>query len=637
MDHPPVVWRSGPLELHLDADSLGFRRIRRAGGADFARCDGGAPPLWEVEVHAGTDVRRVSSDRAGESRLSEAGGVLSAEWPAVPLPGEPAALTVSVRCSPGGDGDSLWDIEVRNRSDRYGVWEVDVPVVRGLRPGAFAIPRGNGGRTYAPAAEPQRLEGRYPSADWPAALLVQAGGLLIAALDPEAWPKRFQLETGRQVRIVTPAPEAGRPGAGYRSPGPVALGLCAEAPGRLWWLPAARRFRTWALRQPWAVAARPHPRLAAVDLWMRAGGEVASVVGDMRRAAAFFGQPLGLHWYNWHSVAFDTCYPEYFPAREGFAESVAALVGDGHLVMPYINARLWDMALPSFAGAAPHCSRDAMGVPHLEVYPSGARQAVMCPATGFWQDRVAEVVRRLVLEFGCNAVYLDQIASAWARLCFDERHGHPLGGGPHWVSGYRTMLAALRDLPAVLTTENNADPYMGAADGFLTWLERLPDETPLMAAIYGGRTLAFGSPFPLQSSDGEFGAAQARDFLAGTQLGWMEFDLLEPLHRRKAEWLRTLAHCRAAHRDAFVFGELVGTLPGAEDGDGQLLTAVWRRPGGEWAGFAVNPSPERHRLAVRGGPALDLDPFSVATVRAPTGSAGDGPPELGWVAGDVWA
>lgn len=106
-----------------------------------------------------------------------------------------------------------------------------------------------------------------------------------------------------------------------------------------------------------------------------------------------------------------------------------------------------------------------------EQYGSQAVFAVMCPHTQYWQRKIASVTDKLVNQYGTDGVYIDQIAaagvtaleschcSAGPRPCWDPTHNHSLGGGDHWVSGYRSMLQQVRQSVgnnAVLLTESNA-------------------------------------------------------------------------------------------------------------------------------------------------------------------------------------
>ena len=49
------------------------------------------------------------------------------------------------------------------------------------------------------------------------------------------------------------------------------------------------------------------------------------------------------------NCGFDTHYPDYFPARVGCKESVAAMQAAGMRVIPYINGQLYDTGIPRWA------------------------------------------------------------------------------------------------------------------------------------------------------------------------------------------------------------------------------------------------------------------------------------------------
>lgn len=46
---------------------------------------------------------------------------------------------------------------------------------------------------------------------------------------------------------------------------------------------------------------------------MLGSGHPESIVPKMKQAAELFSVPIGIHWYNWHEIPFDTYYPNYFP------------------------------------------------------------------------------------------------------------------------------------------------------------------------------------------------------------------------------------------------------------------------------------------------------------------------------------
>ena len=571
------------------------------------------------------------------ARLDPAAGTAVLRWEEIDLPGEPKAADVSVTIRlPRERPEALLEISLDNRSAKLGPWEVYFPVLAGFAEKGkvdLAIPRGNWGvlRKGASAV----AEGTYPSVEWPMqfiAALKGDRGLLFTARDPKAWPKVFHVEPGGELRFAVFPEDMGKPGAGARLPFPIVI----EAFRGTFWN-AAKLYRTWALTTPWAargpIAARKDfpEALRRTALWWQGSGAPDEVVPRMKAAAARFDVPLAVHWYSWHQIPFDVNYPEYFPPKPGFAEGVKELVSATQSVMPYINGRLWDVAGPNFPAAkSATCKKPGGTEAYIETYGSGAKLAPMCPATPIWQAKVRQIVRRLGEECGVNGVYIDQIGSAAAVLCHDPAHGHPLGGGGHWVEGYREMLKPLRDFAGkrgmFLTTENNAEPYMDTIDGFLIWLPRTDDEVPLITAVYGGRAVYFSSPSREGMDPDAFAMLQGRDLLWGCQLGWMDFGLLTEGRKEQAAYLLECGRHRRALEPFLLEGELLGELsleappPPIEAAWGSwkgthpaklpsVMTAVWRAPDGRVAILAANLSGEPRAAAYTfDGPAWGIPP-----------------------------
>ena len=168
------------------------------------------------------------------------------------------------------------------------------------------------------------------------------------------------------------------------------------------------------------------------DIFNISGGDPAVVANRVSQIAQRFGlakDALALHWYEWDTLGyelgsnytvcesevtcgFDTHYPEYFPPRKGFNASLASMQALGVRVAPYINGRIFDKATSSLAahgGIAKQSSSKmattaTLSTPRLstydESYGSKAEFAVMCPATAYWQDTIADVVERLVMDYG---------------------------------------------------------------------------------------------------------------------------------------------------------------------------------------------------------------------------------------------
>lgn len=106
-----------------------------------------------------------------------------------------------------------------------------------------------------------------------------------------------------------------------------------------------------------------------------------------------------------------------------------------------------------------------------ETYGSLAEFVVQCPYTEYWQETITDVVDKLVTFYGMDGVYIDQIAAADPKSCYDPTHNHSIGGGNHWQVGNNKMLATAQKKMGsnhIIMTEGQQEFYLGNADIFLT-------------------------------------------------------------------------------------------------------------------------------------------------------------------------
>ena len=178
----------------------------------------------------------------------------------------------------------------------------------------------------------------------------------------------------------------------------------------------------------------------------------------------------------------------------------------------------------------------------------------MCPTQEVWQSAIATVVDDLVGGEGVNGVYIDQIASMPGELCFAKDHGHPVGGGSYWATGYRSLLRKAHDLSQrrgrrpVLTSEGNDEVFIDLVDANLTWSEPTEQEIPLYQLVYSGYTLLFGSPCDYKRSTQFFAFGEGEAFLDGKQPGWINLGLFKPEYADKVGYFRQIGKYRVATR-----------------------------------------------------------------------------------------
>lgn len=558
------------------------------------------------------------------------GDSLRFSWIGLSVGGETGTVDVVATVALSDCGDAAeWRLAVKNRSSEWGLASTEFPIVeRVVRPGeATALqPDGNwGGMLVEHCNQGQKLV--YPRGNMQLQTLAffkGHAGLQFTALDGGAQEKTFDT-TGLSMRIGYNCPDAGLPGAANAPD----FAIETAAISGDWWS-AAKRYRAWALRQPWAAKGPLADRrdfsrgIADVGFWMQLWGEPEVVSNIVVRALSKLGDvQLGVHWYSWHKIPFDNSYPEYFPERRGMREAVEWMERQGVFVMPYINGRLWDADIQSFSNAIPWTCKKPDGESfYIEEYGSGRRFAPMCPATSFWRGKVGEICGRLVGEIGVKAVYLDQIAAERPAPCHDLSHGHPLGGGRWWTDGYRSLMAQLRECTAgkgvAFTTECAAEPYMDGFDAFLVWLSRSPHDVPMLPAVYSGYALYFGSPQDKKDPIDAWCRMQGRDFLWGCQAGWVADWLFDDAHSEHLKFMLRLCRERLANNDFFVYGELAGEFPAS---DGNVMGTVWRSRDGRCRAFLVNASDEEKtmRCSASDGSTREvaLPPMGVKSIDVP--------------------
>lgn len=583
-----VVLDSGRLRLEFRRTDggLALAGLRPAGGREWLSDWSPDCALWRLTLRdpAGATVE-LTSTQADCTGLEEDAGQLRATW-SVDL-GQPRAQAVVNVSLPAGSALSQWSFSVRLPRD-WAVAAADFPVLPNIEPSPglkLAAPAG-WGLEYG-VSPGTVYQGAYPSclACMPFMAFCRDGGVLyVAAHDPDGSHKRLNACCSERAVSCTvthwPAVAQTEDGT-FRLSYEMVVGAF---PGG--WYEAAQVYREFSLQTRWGGAGPFSQRLIPewvrdTDLWLRLITESEIDLDACIRAREFFDVPVAVHWYRWHRIPYDTLYPEYFPAKPGFAEGVRKLQQAGLRVMPYINGRLCDPESETWkAGGSRWAARTENGEPYAEVYGSKVPLNVMCPGTARWRDKVAGLVERLLHECGVDGVYIDQIGAAAPERCFDPAHEHLPGSGRFWVDGYRRLLDDLRPrLPEgrALTTEENAECWIDQFDGLL--VVNTPTASgcrviPLFPAVYSGRARVFGFQYtPARESFDSLGfrAKMARAFLWGSQLGWVDVGrLMSPKGATAAAFLRRLARCRRSAHAHLAYGRFLGEVP--VHGDNPVLT-----------------------------------------------------------------
>lgn len=443
-------------------------------------------------------------------------------------------------------------------------------------------------------------KGAYPS--WEATLQVIAlcsekRGLYIGAHDSQANLKTLLLE-GREDKALfsmeLPLSLENEGGGVFEMPFPFILGIFEggyEQVGHI--------YREFTMQTPWGSVERMDQRKDVPEwtketcLWLRPDGTPEENIDVTEQALAFFDVPVALHWYRWHTIPYDTHYPEYFPPHKGFLDAIMKFKEKGARVLCYINSRLWDPDSTSWKSkkAYTEAARTKEGTLYSEIYGSMIPNNVMCPTSPLWQETIASIVHVLLSEYKLDGVYLDQIAAGAGVPCYADNHPHKPGGGTFWRDGYCALLDRVHSVMSdnhILVTEENAECWLDRIEVHLNVNTPVYDcvPVPLYPIIYSDRSLIYGSFYFARSEPGEdyisFRYKHAWALLWGSQPGFIQpARIMDPSCRKEAEFLRNCVRVRHRAQKWLVGGRFWGMLD--VGGDNPLIHQKAMGPfGGEW-------------------------------------------------------
>ena len=374
------------------------------------------------------------------------------------------------------------------------------------------------------------------------------------------------------------------------------------------------------------------------DLWLRPIDVDEKMTESLYKALDYYGKGVGLHWYFWQHLPYDTNYPDYLPAKPGFEEAVKKSQKMGAYVTPYINGRLWDPANHTYGelnGKEASC-RKPDGSLYTEVYSSKVINTVTCPSSPIWQEVQYDLNRRILSELGTDGIYIDQIGCAASEPCYAEHHSHPKGGGSWWPEAYREMLTKIRtelyDSKHIMTTEECVECYIDLFDMML--VVNSPHSpgikmVPLFPVLYSDRCIYSGFTYvPWKLNDGSFNYITMKSLLWGSQLGWVSPELLmRDENRVEQEFLKTLAEFRKGQHDLVLGGRFIREFAPAGDNPvvdipnyqktNVVMGAEWVSVRGRRAYMLVNMSAEDHIVELPDGQTLTVKAYSAQRVNLP--------------------
>lgn len=262
------------------------------------------------------------------------------------------------------------------------------------------------------------------------------------------------------------------------------------------WHEAAKTYRAWAetwMQKPDAPQwVRRTPGWSSTSIKDQAGWifDTYAKLPGMLKTSQAVGINL-LRVAGWMKQGFDDYYPEYdtdeaMGGEAGLKKALAEIKKAGGRSLLYLQGRLIDPAAQWYRnGGRRFTIKDIWGYQYLETYfqEDGRGDfmgvfrnkwfAVACPAAPGWIDVLVSRTK-MVLGFGAQGIWYDQLGGGPPYPCFSKEHNHSkpsLAVGPWKLKVFQRLREVIKahDPDAVLSNELVVDCYAGWAD--IVWSE----------------------------------------------------------------------------------------------------------------------------------------------------------------------
>ncbi|MGJ7026343.1 DUF6259 domain-containing protein [Petrimonas sulfuriphila] len=422
------------------------------------------------------------------------------------------------------DSFSYWNISV-NGFDNAIISNVVFPRIEGIKDmenEELVIPTWMGSLMKDPRAVLSggngRIEWRYPGSLSSQVISVynaDKNGFYASCNDSLSYAKNFSLNLDTLNTLVYEMinyPSSSNPKSDTYTPN--YKGVIGSFEGD--WIDVANIYSKFALNQKWAKESRfknglTPSWLEKTALWVWNRGKSANVLEPAIELKQALGLPINVLWHWWHNCSYDDNFPEYLPPREGgqsFINAVKSAQNEGVNSIVYMNAIQWGDAAEGWKSGKvkPYTVKDINGNERSHVFNifSGNALINMCVGTEFWRNHYSSLCDSVVNIYQANGVYMDQ--TCLSVMCYDESHGHDLGGGNYWVENSGKLINQIRSKDfgikkPIFTGEGSSENWLPHLDAFLTLQasrERYSgvgntETIPFFQAVFHQYGITFGS------------------------------------------------------------------------------------------------------------------------------------------------
>ncbi|MEM7305891.1 MAG: DUF6259 domain-containing protein [Planctomycetota bacterium] len=196
--------------------------------------------------------------------------------------------------------------------------------------------------------------------------------------------------------------------------------------------------------------------------------------------------------FFWDFNSFGRDVGDWFPIQPVFKAAANALVAQGDNYSAYFESLDYSTRVPSYASSYVPDTANGGNYGNIETFglvgddlqrefttriicptaPATVQFLSVCQATQFAADYSSYVAETVFTEAGARGLYLDVLTGSDVRLCYDETHGHPVGGGAYYTEGIKDILEQVREtMRHDLGVEDYFMQSEGPSEHFLPYLE----------------------------------------------------------------------------------------------------------------------------------------------------------------------
>ncbi len=622
-----ITIRNSRASLALNRSDFSLRQIRdRIRHEDYVKEPGGPlfriafwdpkhpgkelniPNWFNTTVDIVADAQKATSFEYSQE-IKDGKAVLTLKYRGIPLRTQTGLVDVTVTVSlADGSGLFEWGLSISNATSLQ-LYEVHFPILQGLASGIpgsetkdyVAVSSYCGGEKKPlprSAGEIGQGGGEYPGIGVQLLSYCDGlgGALYFASHDPAAYRKTFIYQPCASKKAFQwyVIHYADQPGVGaWKLPYSI---FCGPIQGD--WYDAAKLYKRMFADKAWkSLSERTDvaPWFRDLSVWFQGYAFNGEKIGNgdpkdrmkgfsdkMVKLRDMLGEDYGFHWYLWQKYArHDYRYPDYLPASPGFKEAVEKLEKAGVHAMPYVNIRQFETSLPMWRDEHAEnfairnikgeldTSTTIQGVEHFADRDEKKLMGNMCFGTSYWLNKIVDIERQVLGDYGVSALYLDELAG-YPSHCYATNHEHPCHGGTYYAAGENKILRDIRALkewggkPPVIVGENTSEAFINYCDGLLNaHSDMRPDSLPIFHTVHSNHTTEIGTlVVGTESHDPDiFLSKLGFNLVRGRQLGWLNiyFEMITPEFNKQLVKLREFCNVRRAGQEFLFFGELLRT------------------------------------------------------------------------------